>query len=480
MGSRWRRRRGPVLRIVGAGLAMAVLATCSAEADTHAKAVGEPLGAPPTTSPATTTSVPDLPFPPVRTDLEPPEVPDPFDLLDEALDPLAGFDSVDEEPTELLDVVEFRLSSLLDSWARASMWDHIEVDGERVLILAMYPYAELRGHPLISEEMATTIAGEDGEVEEIALENIWEPFPAHHTLVGDDWWYTFADVSTAFVAVGDEEAVETAMRPLVDASLRSVPWGVGDCLYVAPEDGYALPYAPFGDDVVVPCEGPHSHYVLATRTFTGDSESVFVSDQDFASFDWLCGTRYEEHVGLPHTESAVDLEINVPDTDEWARGARYGACIIGRWSEGEPVLVDDTYRDAGESVRLSRSAGDCYGEFGANAPPVDCAQPHDSEYLGTIEYESDDYPLSWFGNLRVNALCRQLFERRAADTESDDGTIEFFALPVPQHHWEEGDRTVPCFAYPLPPDPESGEVAVLVGPLTGEWRIVPLDDIDDA
>ena len=474
-----RRRRQAPLQVMAFLAVLAVLAGCSSSGDTGSRAVGEPPGAGPTTTSAdpgadTTTAVPpDRTFPPVRTDLEPPAMPDPFDLVDAAMEPLAEFPVDDTEPTELLDTISFRLAGIVDYVMQAVVWENLSVDGEPVLVVGMYPYAGERANPITGFSMAAVAAGEDGDVEDVDL---GEGADAWRTEVGDDWWYAWSGHSAAFLAVGAEGAVESVLAPLVAADAGVYAWETGDCLYSSPDDGAEMPYAPFGDDMVVPCDGPHSHYVLATTSFADDAGGV---DADsYAALRAQCEETYEDHVGVPSHESVVDLIIYAPDEEEWARGDRYGACVIGRYLDGEPALVDDSYRGAGESVHLERRPGDCFGPEGATSPPVGCDQPHDYEYLGTVELDGDDdYPSS-LAEPRARFACNTLLIERMAGSNTGEGRVDTYAWIVPEHRWEQGERTVHCFAYPVSENPESP--VVIVGPLTGEWRIMVADDVVDA
>lgn len=478
MNRRHRRVRRPALLYLLAGLL--TLAACSPSENTGSKTVGDPLGAPATTTtlpddaPTDTTAPPATTAPPEGTGLEPPTMPDPYDILSDALEPLAGFAGIDEEPSELLDTVGFRLSPVVDGWMRAVMWDSLEVGGEPVLVVAMYPYGELRADPFTPLGMAGIAAGADIEVEDATVDGA----TAWRFQLDDEWWYTWAGHSVAFLAVGDDEAVEAVLEPLVAADAEVYAWETGDCLYTAPDDGAQVPYAPFGDDIVVPCDGPHSHYVLATTTF--DEAAGGIGDEEYLALQTLCGESFEEHVGLPSTESAVDLVIYAPDEDEWDRGDRYGACVIGRYAGGEPMLVEDTYRGMGEAARLDRTPGDCYGPFGIASQPVPCDQPHVYQYLGAADLPSSgEYP-SGAGEQQAVAACDQLLAGQASTTESGDGRIETFAMAPPPHRWEQGERTVHCFAYPAPLDPDDTVPLIIVGPLQGEWRILPAEDVIDA
>ncbi|MDT9591913.1 septum formation family protein [Nocardioides zeae] len=93
--------------------------------------------------------------------------------------------------------------------------------------------------------------------------------------------------------------------------------------------------------------------------------------------------------------------------------------------------------------------GDPFHEVAA---VVDCADPHDAEYLGSVDLPSAEFPagepadeeLLWE---EASTLCDDLFYLVAGERSYLANTSTYAAfVPPPDVAWEAGDREVACFA----------------------------------
>jgi hypothetical protein len=84
-----------------------------------------------------------------------------------------------------------------------------------------------------------------------------------------------------------------------------------------------------GDTTAVQCFDPHDAEVFAVVAFTQTDEDDYPGEeavQDYA--DDQCFDRFEDFVGIPYEESALDIATIWPTEDSWAEGDREAVCSV--------------------------------------------------------------------------------------------------------------------------------------------------------
>ncbi len=247
----------------------------------------------------------------------------------------------------------------------------------------------------------------------------------------------------------EPEAVETTTVP--DAGYL---WSVGDCVDLGADAAAELPYAPYGEELLASCAAPHTHEVYFTATLSGGTNAPYPDDLNVELFD-VCFVEFAELMGFSSSDSTLQVVLYWPDSEEWAAGERYHACVVYQPGTGLVYrpLVGSAANDPGD-FRWEVSAGTCYGVVEvallAASDTVSCTERHSLEMIGEAEPApgEDDYP----GREAMVGLAAEACDVRltgyAAQT-LDDLPVLTFPLPtlLTEGEWMAGARTVRCFAF---------------------------------
>ena len=130
--------------------------------------------------------------------------------------------------------------------------------------------------------------------------------------------------------------------------------------------------------------------------------------------------------------------------------------------EAVPKLVDVAFAGRGDAVAIARTVGDCH-VWTVREPQVDCAEPHDFEYLGEVaeldrEWEAAGETAA--GQLRGPAARRGERDRRGRRT------LGVVAATTGPSSWAEGDRRAACFAVAE----QAGLPVRIAGSIGGDWE----------
>lgn|GEM_PF-3002485 len=459
-------RRPAEIAVLALSLAVtACSAPATKTADPSVRAQPVPaVTAPPSTAPPVDTAAPDrstttttMPGPV----LEPPQAPDPVEIAGAALDaPLGDLRAVGEE-SRLLAILEFRLAEI-NPVIQSLVWDHLAAGDQRVLVASIYPYSELRGDPTLPRAMADLIAGED--TAPVPVEG--DGFDLVEIELEDAWWYLWANHTHILLTGGPRDLARSRMAALAAFNADEYLWTAGDCIAIATADGLGLPYSPYGEEVVVPCDQPHQWEVLAADGAAfGDNPGASMPEPDevYAGTSEACETGFAELVGGTPFDSSLELVHYMPDALEWERGDRYTACVATVTREAEPTLVDRSFRGEGVAMAVERVAGDCHA-WTVREDRVDCEHPHDFEYLGEVTSNAGTWPGR---NLRHPlSACEPLLEAAASAEEVDGATLGTYATVTGPVAWSNGDRRIACFAVAE----QSGSPVRIAGSIGDAWE----------
>jgi hypothetical protein len=84
-----------------------------------------------------------------------------------------------------------------------------------------------------------------------------------------------------------------------------------------------------GETTAVQCFDPHDAEVYAIVPYTQTDEDAYPGEeavQDYA--DDQCFDRFEDFVGIPYEESALDIATIWPTEDSWSQGDREAVCSV--------------------------------------------------------------------------------------------------------------------------------------------------------
>ncbi len=405
------------------------------------------------TPPDETTEVPEVPLGPLT-------APDPFAIAERALDaPLAGFDRGSGDP-RLAGVLERRIGEM-DVAIQALVWDLLDSGDDQVVAASIYPHSDFRGDPTVLPALADLVAGDGGEVTTATVDG------TEVLAVADDdtWWYLWGNHTHIMVTGGPEGPALRRIGQLAAHNAVEYLWQVGDCIAIAPDDGFGLPYSPHGEDVVVPCDHPHQYEVVAgdgARLGPGSGPDGPGPGDIFVDALAWCEQEFAEQIGADEFESSLEPVQFFPDPLEWERGDRYTACVVMQTEEAVPKLVDVAFADRGDEVAIARTVGDCH-VWTVREPQIDCAEPHDFEYLGEVAALAGEWEAA---GETAAGHCEDLLRAAASETAQDGATLGVVASTTGPSAWAEGDRRAACFAVAH----QAGLPVRIAGSVAGEWE----------
>lgn len=448
-------------------LALAMVAACSG---TAAKSVDRQPPAAETAPVVTTSTAPPGTAPaqpdPVETttppppQLEPPVAPDAVDIAGAALDAPLGDLRAIEEGSNLLVMLERQLEEI-NPVIQSLVWDHLTAGEESILVAAIYPHSEFRGDPTLAPAMADLIGGGDAAPGRTAVDGI----EFHEVELDGSWWYLWANHTHVLIAAGPQELARSRMVELAAHNADEYLWAPGDCIAIAEADGLGLPYAPYGEEVVVPCDTPHQWEVVAAdATAFGDGDGPRPDpDQVAATSQQDCEEGFGEHVGGDPFDSSLEMIHYLPDELEWDRGDRYTACLATMTRDAEPSLVDRSFRDRGAALSVQRAEGDCHA-WTVREAAVPCAEPHDFEFLGQVTPDDEAWP--GIEGLGALADCEAMLEATASTLTVDGATLTTYAIFTGPLAWSTGDRRLACFVVA----DQAGAPVSITGSISGSWQ----------
>jgi hypothetical protein len=422
---------------------------------------------------ATTTTSAEPPTPTtVPEALDPPELPDPFDLAEQPLTDLEipGFEFTDVD-SDFVESVRLRVGLFAGVYS-ASIWDElVSADGDQVVAFTLYPAGGARGDPSLAMELVEAIGAAGSDFNE-PEERSFGGQIAYELAEGSITWLLWANNTHLFIVTGDNDAPAAVMEAVIaETTGTEYLWATGDCLYF--DDGE--PYAPFGRGNVVPCAGPHQWEVTLSEPLPDAPDARFPDAALSERVEAACEEAFFGFTGTLPVDSVLNQISYLPDEAEWEEGDRYFACIVGRRDrQGDSALIAGTLE--GEGAAAARRRGDCYRRF-VDTGAVSCADAHVFEYIGVVEYPGDtaaEYPGAEELEAAFDEACQQLLDDYASDTTVEGAVATGFPLSIGSFAWETGRRQVPCFGFAL----DEGIPLEVVGSFSEGWG--PLGDADGA
>ena len=454
--------RNRVLLILAAALlAAACTPSDTAETTTTSKPSTTSTEAPPTETPTTTVDTTTVPPSPTTTipSLTPPTTKDKDEVALDALVPVDGFTLNTDLTTG-----DTALFALFDPWVPERIIDGLGAavfegdEGQLVSVISTIPVTGFRGDPNLASFFAA--AAGRGETEEEIVDGI-TTIDAPSGGSFEIW----SDGDGVLIATAENAA--DAHAYMVARAAVYTPndvWDPGSCLYLGPTEPPVFgvyPYAPFMDDLVVPCAGPHNAEVIHS-----EFEAIAIPEFDAEAVDqqrnYECDRAYRDTFDSSVQDHRASLVTYMPDQDEWDRGDRYLACVVVIYDDdGEPELFKGAMADL-PNLEVVMTPGDCTD--GSITNIVDCGTVHAQQYVGSVMAEGDVYPA--LGDDAFDALCAVYLPDL---TLNDDAEVRITGLGLMPYSFEIGDREIRCYANAI----VDGFIpADVVGSFYDKWSVI--------
>ena len=261
-------------------------------------------------------------------------------------------------------------------------------------------------------------------------------------------------------------------------------WSVGDCVDLGTSGEIDLPHAPYGSRLLAECTEPHTHEVYFTATLSEDADAPFPDDLNSRLWD-ICYIEFAEVMGFSSSDATLNLLLYLPDSDEWASGERYHACVVYQEAadaEAYAHLFASAIADPA-TYRWQVSVGSCLDAdellLLQVSSIVACEEEHTFEMIGEVSLgaEDADYPGVEAIDLEATEACDSLLIDYAAQP-LDDLPVLTLGQPFPfiEGEWDSGQRTVRCFAFTAT---QNQGLLTVTGSLGDGTFDIIFEDLDD-
>jgi hypothetical protein len=315
---------------------------------------------------------------------------------------------------------------------------------------------EFRGAPFVAEEVAAILSSSVPRAVSVAGRG------AFLVTIDDEDWRLYNDEVYRYIVIGSGVLAGQVLADLVG---RPVPylWQAGDCLDF--EDGFdsAAPYAPFGVHGLRHCAADHVYEVIHSEVLAEGASARLPSDLSERSRS-ACARSFVDFTGATELETAVSLIRYLPDPAEWAKGARYLACVVFVAGPDGPRTVDQRIDGDDAALAFALDVGTCLSDLVA----VACTEPHDREIIGLFDLpDGPEAPPPAATELSGTMIdrCAEAF----ADFElgTGPGDVRVFDVTDMFTFWEFGVRRFYCVAGAFEP---FGGALEITGTFGERWR----------
>jgi hypothetical protein len=275
------------------------------------------------------------------------------------------------------------------------------------------------------------------------------------------WWSVLVAVGLAGVLLsgcGQPAGIDGALlddwAPLAEPKPFVPP--VGTCHPAEP-----VKVAPLASYEPVDCTAAHRTETVHVGTFAGAAANAETPpaerSPEIRTAFGECDGKAREYVGNEWRVGRLRMEVALPSPVAWTGGARWFRCDMAEVANVEPTngaVVSRTASVRGALKGPSPLGLACYSiqrtasRTITGMPAVDCAKPHNSEFVGvwnapaTMTFPTRD--IDW---VRPFEECRKLIATYVG--APDDANLRFRAdvLPLPPREpdWQAGNRGVRCY-----------------------------------
>lgn len=198
----------------------------------------------------------------------------------------------------------------------------------------------------------------------------------------------------------------------------------------------------------IPCDQPHTVETIHVGQLpetglpaAGTAEFWTVVDE--------CEQITTSFLGGKWCDTRVDLDVVLPSTYQWGGGGRWFRCDLREIVEtGDgPKRRTGSLRQAAQRLRHGcvKMVGTRLSGSWEFLRPIDCAQPHEAEYAGSLRVPSHTYPTE----KTLNILYRRCYDIVALYIGGTRSGMQlgYTAHFVREDSWNTGDRYVRCYAW---------------------------------
>ena len=377
-------------------------------------------------------------------------------LAEAAIDAVREF-AVSEAPADIGDPIRDRLLDIREDLLAGTAVAMVEGEGgDRVVAVAVTTGGEFRGAPFVAEEVAAFLSTARPRTVTVGGRR------AFRVPIESEDWLLYNNETHLFIVVGTGRLAESVMGELAAGSTPYL-WRPGDCLDFTDDFGGETPYAPFGLHGLRHCAVDHVYEVIHSEVLPEGPTARFPSDLSERSQS-TCGRAFVEFAGGSELQSALSLIRYLPDEDEWAKGARYFACVVYVGGSAGRRTIRDRIDGSDPAISFSLEVGTCLTDLFV----VECDAPHDREIVAM--FDLPDGPGAPFPDERavrstMVEMCNQAFEE--FDLGDGPGQVRVFDLTDLFTFWDSGVRRYYCIAIAFG---TGGRALEIIGTFAGGWE----------
>lgn len=215
----------------------------------------------------------------------------------------------------------------------------------------------------------------------------------------------------------------------------------------------------------IECERGHTLEVVLIGTVEGNAaqatEPPAAGSEGFQAAYAACGTAANAYVGGDWHTGMLGINVQMPTRTPWAGGLRSYVCSIFALSSAYGVmsftsasLKGTLAGDAPKAIRClevtGTKASDGWWDRLSALVPIDCGQPHEAEFVGTVQMGAGgtlpaaDVLRKWTTDRCYPVVAKFMGLTKAQFDTRDDIGLTWERMD--QHQWDAGDRSVRCFA----------------------------------
>jgi len=228
------------------------------------------------------------------------------------------------------------------------------------------------------------------------------------------------------------------------------------------------PFDPgFARATPIECDRGHTLEVVLVGTVEGSaaqgSEPPAAGSEGFRAAYAACGKAASAYVGGDWYTGMLGIDVQMPTRAPWTGGLRSYVCSIFTMSSAMGVmsftsgsLKGSLAGNAPKAIRCLEVVGtkgsDGWWDRISALTPIDCGQPHEAEYVGTVsigagatgELPAKDVLQKWTTDVCWPVIAGYMGLTSAQFDARDDIGLAWDGMD--KNQWDAGDRHQRCFA----------------------------------
>lgn len=205
----------------------------------------------------------------------------------------------------------------------------------------------------------------------------------------------------------------------------------------------------------IPCSGSHVAETFHVGQFPAEVVAVpLLGRPDYLAAYEECQTKAGEFLGDQWFNGRTVLRMTIPLTRQWEGGGRWFRCeLIETQTMYEDLVVQRTGSLAGAMAGAAPLAQHCAtlvdadksDETWDDLSPIDCATPHDAEFVGAFKVPGVDQPTE----KQYDDIYDGCWNVLTAFMNGTRGRIRvgYLSWAAGELAWKSGDHWVRCYAW---------------------------------